>query len=164
MGGPQARDRMRTVGAELVELLDATVDGLALDGRDQDMERAQDEEEQLARMLLAAVWYTVAYGNPYGFLYTPLLNAAIEAPEEFTLQRLLTLPDQDLVDDVVDQLYHAAGGPPGFLRQASAPGNCRGGPTFPGAGIGADADLLVDGLLLNFKSTERPHELRPRDW
>jgi hypothetical protein len=66
MGGPQARDRMRTVGAELVELLDATVDGLALDDRDQDMERAQDEEEQLARMLSAAVWYTVAYGNPYG--------------------------------------------------------------------------------------------------
>jgi hypothetical protein len=27
------------------------------------------------------------------------------------LQRLLALPDQDLVDDVVDQLHHAASNP-----------------------------------------------------
>jgi hypothetical protein len=159
MGGRQAGERMGTVGAELVELLDAMVGGLALDDRDQDLERAQDEEEQLARMLLAAAWYAVAFRNPYGFTYTPLYNAAVEAPEAFTLQGLLALPDQDLVDDLVDQLHHAARGPLEFLRQASAPGDCRGGPTFPGVGISADADLLVDGLLLDFKSTKRPHEL-----
>jgi hypothetical protein len=160
MGGRRkAGDRMRDVGAELVELLHATASGLALDDRDQDMERAQDEEEQLARMLLVAAWYAVACRNRYGFTFTPLYNAAVEDPKAFTLQRLLALPDQDLVDDVANQVHHAARGPLEFLRQTSAPGDCRGGPTFPGVGISADADLLVDGLLLDFKSAKRPHEL-----
>ncbi|MYT10746.1 MULTISPECIES: hypothetical protein [Streptomyces] len=36
------------------------------------------------------------------------------------------------------------------------PENCAGGPTFAGAQITADADLVVDGLLLDFKSARRP--------
>ncbi|MCM2424234.1 hypothetical protein [Streptomyces sp. RKAG293] len=159
MSDTLAGDRMGAVGAELVEHLEATVHALSLDDRRQDLERAHDEEQYLARMLLAAAWFAVAYRNWYGFTFTPLYEAAREDPAAFTLARLLQLPVQVLVDDVVDQVHHAAGGPLDFLRQASAPADCRGGPTFPGARISADADLLVDGLLLDFKSASRPHNL-----
>jgi hypothetical protein len=159
IGGPAASRRMLAVGQELIELLGAMVYGLALDVRDQPLERAQDEEEALARMLLAAAWYQVACRNLYGFTYTPLFMAAIEEPEVFTLKRLLALTHQDLVDDVVAQVYEAAGGPLAFLRESTTPADCRGGPTFTGVDIAADADLLVDGLLIDFKSTRRPDHL-----
>jgi hypothetical protein len=158
-GGPMASGRMLAVGEELVELLDAMVHGLALDARGQPLERAQDEEEALARMLLAAAWYQVARRNPFGFTYTPLFNTALEEPEEFTLKRLLELPHQDLVDDVVNQVHKAAGSPLEFLRESTTPADCRGGPTFAGVALAADADLLVDGLLIDFKSTRDPDHL-----
>ncbi len=33
----------------------------------------------------AAAWYQVAARNPFGFTYTPLFLAAVEASEGFTL-------------------------------------------------------------------------------
>ncbi|MFD0253842.1 hypothetical protein ACFVGX_23340 [Streptomyces sp. NPDC127113] len=43
-----------------------------------------------------------------------------------------------------------AQGPLDALRARTGPEDCIGGPTLPGAQITADADLVVDGLLLDF--------------
>jgi hypothetical protein len=145
--------RLHTVGGELAARLTETVRRLDLDNRDLPLDRAQDEEEDLARLLIAAAWYQVLARTAIGFTFTPLAEAA---PAAFTLPRLLALRHQDLVADVTAQLHHAAHGPLEALRARTRPGNCTGGPTFAGARISADADLVVDGLLLDFKSARRP--------
>ncbi|PIM72691.1 hypothetical protein CTU88_11265 [Streptomyces sp. JV178] len=155
-----ARRRMRTVGEELAARLEETVLGLQLDNRELAMDRAHDEETDLARMLIAASWYQVNYRNAYGFSYTPLAITAREDPGAFTLERLLELPHRDMVADVVAQLYKAADGPLDALRASTRPEDCTPAPTFPTDRISADADLAVDGLLLDFKSSRHTRTLR----
>jgi hypothetical protein len=150
---------MRYVGEELLARLEETVLGLELDNRALPMDRAHDEED-LARLLIAASWCQVNYRTPIGFSCTPLSLTAHEDPGAFTLDRLLQLPDRDMVADVVAQLYRAADGPLDALRARTRPKDCMPGPTFPTSRIGADADLAVDGLLLDFKSTRHPRTLR----
>ncbi|WP_244362286.1 hypothetical protein [Streptomyces aquilus] len=77
---------MRTVGTELAVRLTETVRRLDLDNRELPVDRGQDEEEVLARMLIAAAWYQALARTPIGFA--------------FTLTRLLKLPHRDLVADV----------------------------------------------------------------
>lgn len=152
--------QMRAVGEELAARLEETVLSLQLDNRELPMDRAHDEEEDLARLLIAAAWYQVNYRNPYGFAYTPLAITAREDPGAFTLDRLLRLPHRDMVADVVAQLYKAADGPLDALRARTRPEDCTPGPTFPTDRITADADLAIDGLLLDFKSTRYTRTLR----
>ncbi|MFF5130972.1 hypothetical protein ACFY41_29120 [Streptomyces syringium] len=152
--------RMREVGAELAARLEETVLGLQLDNRELPMDRTHDEEEDLARMLIAAAWYQVNCRTPIGFAFTPLAITAREDPDAFTLERLLELPHRDMVTDVVAQLYKAAAGPLDALRARTRPEDCTPGPTFPTDRISADADLAVDGLLLDFKSTRYSRTLR----
>ncbi|MEN8655501.1 hypothetical protein ABCR94_34245 [Streptomyces sp. 21So2-11] len=156
IGGRGAGLRMRAVGNELAARLTETTLRLNLDNREMPMDRAHDEEEDLARLLIAAAWYQVMARNPFGFAHTPLSITALQHPDGFTLDRLLKLPHRDLVDDVVHQLYLATTGPLEDLRARTRPEDCTGGPTFAGARITADADLTVDGLLLDFKSTRHP--------
>ncbi|MER6123002.1 hypothetical protein ABT173_10015 [Streptomyces sp. NPDC001795] len=61
-----------------------------------------------------------------------------------------------MVADVVAQFHKADRGPLEALRASTRPEDSVGGPTFAGAQITADADLVVDGLLLDFKSTRHP--------
>ncbi|MFG2540099.1 hypothetical protein ACGFU4_33170 [Streptomyces sp. NPDC048511] len=156
IGGRGAGLRMRAAGNELAVRLTETVRCLDLDNRSQPIAHGQDEEEGLARMLIAAAWYQVLARSPIGFAFTPLAKAALEDPGAFTLTRLLELPHRDLVADVTNQLHAAAHGPLEALRARTRPEDCTGGPTFAGAQITADADLVVDGLLLDFKSARRP--------
>lgn len=149
--------RMRAVGNELAARLTRTVQALDLANRSTPIDRAHDEEEDLARLLIAAAWYQVLSRNPVGFEHTPLYLAACEDPSSFTLNRLLQLPHRDLVADPVAQLYQAAASPLASLRARTRPEDCTPGPTFPGTRITADADLLVDGLLIDFKSDKDPH-------
>ncbi|GAA1150284.1 hypothetical protein [Streptomyces javensis] len=158
--GSHPSQRMRAVGEELAARLEETVLGLQLDNRELPMDRAQDEEEDLARMLIAAAWYQVNYRTSIGFAFTPLAGAAWEDPSAFTLERLLQLPHRDMVADVVAQLYKAATGPLEALRARTRPEDCTPGPTFPTDRITADADLAVDGILLDFKSTRHTRTLR----
>lgn len=76
---------------------------------------------------------------------TTATMAQLDDPGGFTLDRLLQLPNQDMVDDVVHQLYLASAGPLEALRARTRPQECTGGPTFPGVNITAEADLVVDG-------------------
>ncbi|MFF2438859.1 hypothetical protein ACFVU4_32690 [Streptomyces sp. NPDC058107] len=57
---------------------------------------------------------------------------------------------------VVAQLHKAAHGPLEALRARTRPEDSVTGPTFAGAQITADADIVVDGLLLDFKSARHP--------
>lgn len=84
--GRDAGMRMRAVGEELAARLTETVARLDLDNRSLPMERAQDEEEDLASLLLAASWYQINFRAPIGFTYTPLAIAATENPDAFTLK------------------------------------------------------------------------------
>ncbi|MFA7764350.1 hypothetical protein [Streptomyces sp. NRRL S-448] len=79
--------RMRAVGNELAARLAETVHRLDLDNRALSMDRAHDEEENLARMLLAGAWYQVMARNPYGFTYTPLYLTAGRRAAETALAR-----------------------------------------------------------------------------
>ncbi|MGW7444969.1 hypothetical protein [Kitasatospora sp. NPDC054795] len=151
-----AGERMGAVGEQLLHRLEETVHALDLDNRDLPMDRSWEEEHDLARLLLAAAWYQVAARNPFGFTYTPLFLAAVEAPEDFTLQRLLALPHRDLADDVTAQLHLAATGRLQALRAGTDPAGCKGGVMFASIDITADADLLVDGTLIEIKSTRHP--------
>ncbi|MER6231556.1 hypothetical protein ABT169_20740 [Streptomyces sp. NPDC001616] len=155
-GGRGAGLRMRAAGNELAVRLTETVRRLHLDNRNQPIHHGQDEEEGLARMLIAAAWYQVLARSPIGFAFTPLAKAALKDPDAFTLTRLLELPHRDMVADVTNQLRAATHSPLDALRAHTRPEDCTGGPTFAGAQITADADLVIDGLLLDFKSTRRP--------
>jgi hypothetical protein len=115
--------------------------------------RAQDEEERLARILLCAAWYAVHFRNPFAFPYTPLFNAAAEQGHRLTWERMLQIPTQDLVDDLLAQLDAAEDSPLERLRLGCIPHDCAPGPTFDGSrDVTADADLIVDGTLIDFKS------------
>ncbi|MGW6917343.1 hypothetical protein ACWGB8_26455 [Kitasatospora sp. NPDC054939] len=154
--GSRAGERMGAVGDQLLERLVDVVHDLDLDNRDRPVDRFWQEEQHLARLLLAAAWYQVATRNAFGFTHTPLYLAASEAPKTFTLDRLLALPHRDLVDDTHGQLVLAATSPLAKLRTASDPARCTGGVLFSGIDITADADLLAGGTLIEIKSTRHP--------
>ncbi|MFJ5273825.1 GNAT family N-acetyltransferase [Streptomyces sp. NPDC088358] len=94
---------------------------LRLDDRGLPMDRAHDEEEDLARLLIAAAWYQVNNRTSIGFAYTPLAVTAREDPAAFTLERLLQLPHRDMLADVVAQLHAAADSPLAALRSRTRP-------------------------------------------
>ncbi|MFI2673209.1 hypothetical protein ACH5AU_27275 [Streptomyces albidoflavus] len=156
---PHIGHQLRAIGEELATRLTETVHRLRLDDRDAPIERTHDEEQDLARLLLAAAWFQVLTRTPIGFAHTPLARSTWQDPDGFTLSRLLELPHDDLVADVVAQLYQAAEGPLPALRARTTPQDCTGGPTFAGVDITADADIVIDGLLLDVKSTRHPHHL-----
>ncbi|WP_331738792.1 hypothetical protein [Streptomyces sp. NBC_01276] len=62
------------------------------------------------------------------FTCTQLYLTALENPGGCTLDRLLQLPNQDMVDDVVHQLYLATTGPLEALRAAPRPRTAPAGP------------------------------------
>ncbi|WP_433398782.1 hypothetical protein [Streptomyces sp. CA-146814] len=97
--------------------------------------------------------------SAFGFTYTPLFLTALKNPDAFTPDRLLRLPHPD----VVAQLHQAANGPLADLRARTRPADCTPGPTLPGARVTADADLIADGLLIDFKSARNPRGLPQED-
>ncbi|MFI0447467.1 hypothetical protein [Actinomadura sp. 6N118] len=61
-------------------------------------------------------------------------------------------------DDLLRQLHAAEGGPLDNPRAATAPDACWSG--FDGSmHVSADADLIADGILIEFKITRRVHDL-----
>ncbi|GHJ19065.1 hypothetical protein ACH4LN_32020 [Streptomyces albus] len=153
--GP-AGPAMRSVAYELAARLAETVHRLELDNRSMPLDRPHEDEEDLARLLIAAAWYQVCARTSIGFAFTPLADAAREDPDTFCLERLLALPHPDMVADVAGQLYKTADGPLDDLRARTQPADCHGGPTFDGAEMTADADLIADGFLIDLKSTRHP--------
>jgi len=146
------------VGRHLAERLTAAVADLELDDRDRPMTRTGEEEEHLARMLLSAAWYALNFRNRFAFGDTPLCKSAFADPGAFTLDALLAVPHRHLVDDVLAQLHAVADGPLARLRAETPAARCRPGPDFAGSvHLAADADLIVDGTLIEVKSTRNVH-------
>ncbi|WP_158854726.1 hypothetical protein [Saccharothrix deserti] len=150
---------LAALGRDLIAAISTLVAGLALDDRSQPIARADEDEERLARMLLVAAWYALLYRVPIAFADTPLFKAVSSDPGALTLPRMLAIPHRDLVNDVLAQLNLAEDSSLAMLRAASTLDRCHPGPTFDGSlHVTADADLVVDGLLLDFKSTRRVDE------
>jgi phosphohistidine phosphatase SixA len=108
-------------GRHLMAELAAAVQAMRLDDRREPMLRADQDEEHLARLLLAAAWYAVNLRNPFAFGDTPLCKAAYARPEGLDLAALLAVPHRDLVEDLLAQLHRAENGPLEDLRAATAP-------------------------------------------
>ncbi|MGW2214134.1 hypothetical protein ACWCSD_04030 [Nonomuraea sp. NPDC001684] len=147
------------VGAQLLQQLTDTVAILQLDNRDRPLVRTDEEEEHLARMLIAAAWYALNFRNPFAFPDTPLYKAALAAPSTFTLDLLLTVPHRHLVDDLLAQLHAAQNSALEQLRLDTQAEECASGTTFDGSSdLSADADLITAGTLIDIKSTRRVHD------
>jgi hypothetical protein len=157
--GDQTWCALSELGMQLVEEIAASVVELRLDARGLPILRSDEDEERLARRLLCAAWYALNFRNPFAFPDTPLFQAVAESPRRFSFERLLAVPTPALVDDVLRQLRAAENGPLAGLRRQVPVATCVGGPTFDGsADVTADADLIADGLLIDFKSTRNVHE------
>lgn len=151
---------LASAGGELASEIAATVGRSSLDARDHPLLRSDEEEEYLTRLLLCGAWFALNYRNPFAFPDTPLYQAATAEAHSFSLEQLVAVPTAALVDDVLRQLHGAEGGPLDFLRSQCTSVMCVGGPTFDGSmHVSADADLVADGLLIDFKSTRNVHDL-----
>ncbi|RCG19090.1 hypothetical protein DQ384_38070 [Sphaerisporangium album] len=156
LGPHPAWEAIEAVGSELGRLMHSAIPDLALDDRARPFTRTDEDEERLARMLIAAAWFALNTRNFMAFPLTPLCKAAFADPGGFDLATLLALPHRHLVDDILAQLRAAEHGTLGRLRAQSDRAVCSPGPTFDGSSyLAADADLIVDGFLLEFKSTRR---------
>lgn len=157
--GDRVWSALSDLGSRLAEEVAASVAELQLDARGLPMLRSDEDEERLVRRLLCAAWFALNYRNPFAFPDTPLFQAVAEAPRRFSFERLLAVPGPALVDDVLRQLHAAEDGALDDLRRQTTVATCVGGPTFDGsADVTADADLIADGLLIDFKSTRNVHE------
>jgi hypothetical protein len=148
--------RMREVGEELAARLEETVLGLQLDNRELPMDRAHDEEEDLARMLIAAAWYQVNYRTSIGFAFNPLAITGREDSGTFTLERLLELPHRDMVADVVTQLYKATDGPLDALRARTRPEDCTQAPRSPPTGSARTPTSPSTGCCSTSRALDSP--------
>lgn len=145
------------VGQELAEQIVAAATELELDDRRSPLARRRNHETSLARLLLAAAWFEIAYRNILGFLHTPVL-AAPAAP--LSLRALLRRVPQPAINDVLHLVSGAAAGPLAALRTGAD--TAVSGPTFTGSSAvgNAEGDLIVDRLLLDVKTTGSPERFR----
>ncbi|MEU9214175.1 hypothetical protein AB0D27_41360 [Streptomyces sp. NPDC048415] len=148
--------RMREVGEELAARLEETVLGLQLDNRELPMDRAHDEEEDLARMLIAAAWYQVNYRTSIGFAFNPLAITGREDSGTFTLERLLELPHRDMVADFVTQRYKATDGPLDALRARTRPEDCTQAPRSPPTGSARTPTSPSTGCCSTSRALDSP--------
>jgi hypothetical protein len=114
-----------------------------------------EAEARLNRMCFALAWFDRIYregviprDSPLASLVTDDLDALLDCVPEYAvmdLQVQVRLADRALGD----------------LRDSTELGACRAAPTFVGSGDvgGADADLVVGGLLVEIKSVSRPETL-----
>ncbi|MEY9840662.1 hypothetical protein [Streptacidiphilus sp. EB103A] len=158
---PRTAIALASVGRDLADLAKGLVEDMSTDDRSNSMGRARDDEDLLARVLVVAAWFAVAQRAGRAFNRTPLARTAARRPDTFTLQHALDLVNHDVVHDILLQFDLAGTGPLGELRAATTREVCHGGPVF--SGMPADGDLLVDGLLIDFKSASEPLKLPEND-
>ena len=148
-------------GRDLADRITAMVGDLDLDNRSTRLRR-RSQEAHLARLLIAAAWYEIAYRNPFGgFARTPIGQ---QTDPRFTLRRLLHLVPTEAIDDLTALVAAASRGPAHQLRATTTPETCAAGPTFAGsADVGAaEADLIAGGVLVDIKTTANPWDFPAR--
>ena len=114
-------------------------------------------EERFARLCYAMAWFEEVYRTRRLWPGTPLG----EAGPGFTVKQLLEAVPGYAVEDLMAQA-EVASGALGELRAACPPCQVHAGPDFAGSSDvgGADADLIVGGLLIDVKATVAPSRLR----
>jgi hypothetical protein len=114
-------------------------------------------EARFARLCYAMAWSEEVYRTGRLWPGTPLGDAG----PGFTVKDLLAAVPADAVEDLVAQTEIASGAlhKP---RAACPPAQVHAGPDFAGSPDvgGADADLIVGGLLIDIKGTAAPSRLR----
>ncbi|MFI7434856.1 UvrD-helicase domain-containing protein [Micromonospora haikouensis] len=141
---PAVREALHRAGNELVALVDAYLRGDdGLDG------------EILERLCFVAAYYEDIYRTGEIRRYSMLTDATATT----TLDDLLAAVPDYAIEDVNRQLAIAEESFGPFLELPIAARVC--GPTFAGSRDigGADADYILDGLLLDCKAAIRPHQL-----
>lgn len=147
-----ARDATRRTATALLADLAGII------GRERPFERARPiplavaAEQELNRLCYAMAWFEEAYRSGRLWPGTPLGDA----DPELTLARLLGAVPTYAIADLAAQV-RLADSALAELRAAHPPEQVHIGPTFAGSRDvgGADADLIVGGLLLDIKAKAR---------
>jgi hypothetical protein len=114
-------------------------------------------EERFARLCYAMAWFEEVYRTRRLWPGTPLGDAGLG----FTVKELLEAVPLYAVEDLVAQA-EVASVALCELRAACPPRHAHAGPDFAGSTDvgGADADLILGGLLIDVKGTVAPSRLR----
>lgn len=150
------------LGRELTSAIVTAVEELRLDDRDTPLAHDTATERHLARLLLAASWFEVAYRSALtSYPATPAGRHANTLAAAGSLEQLLALVPEPAIVDVTALVTAAAHGPTAALRAQSTSRQCYTGVEFAGSpDIGAaDCDLIVDGLLIETKVLAQPTQL-----
>jgi len=120
--------------------------------RSHGLELAADAEEHLLRICYAMAWFEEVYRTGRLWPGTPLG----EADGNLTATDLLAAVPTYAVADLRAQV-HLAAGCLSELRAVSAPGQVQAGPVFTGSRDvgGADADVIINDLLLEVKASTK---------
>jgi hypothetical protein len=139
-----ARTALRAVGVELQTLLHHHLDGTA-----------PLSEEQLSRLCFVAASYEAVYRTGRLQRGSMLLGAT----SQITLSQLTAEVPEYAVEDLARQITLSTEPFAALRALPSSKKVC--GPTFAGSADlgGADADFILDGLLLDCKATRHPRSL-----
>lgn len=114
-------------------------------------------EGRLAAICYAMAWFERVYREGWIHPTSPLAAVGEYTDLSWLLSEVPEYVVRDL--EIQTRLAEAALDP---VKSGSVPNVCVGGPTFVGSADvgGADADLLVDGLLIEIKAVSRPARIR----
>ncbi len=157
LAGPGARAALRRTGADLGVLLEELITVEQPAARAQPLVLPAAAEARLARFCYAMTWFEEVYRTRRLWPGTPLGDAG----PGLTVEELLAVVPAYAVEDLVTQAQLASKAL-GGLRAACPAAQVHAGPDFAGSPDvgGADADLIVGGLLIDVKGTVTPSRLR----
>ena len=157
LAAPAAGDAVRRTGDDLEVMLSELIAAEQPASRSRPLLLPGAAEERFARLCYAMAWFEEVYRTRRLWPGTPLG----EAGPGFTVKQLLEAVPGYAVEDLMAQA-EVASVALGELRAACPPFQVHAGPDFAGSSDvgGADADLIVGGLLIDVKGTVAPSRLR----
>lgn len=168
-----AETLMHAIGKGVVASAVGIVDSHGIADRTHAFFHDNDVEQQLARAAVGMARLDAAYHSgghslvETTFFGQPLQKRSVYAQHAVSngIRRALDETPQPLLDDIIAQTQLAAGSPFGTLRETTAAGQARNSVVFPGSTAlgGAEADIIVDGLLLDIKGTHRVRTMPTKD-
>jgi hypothetical protein len=162
---PDARHAIRQARDELALMLSQVIAKECPADRARPVPLPPRAEAELARICYAMAWFEEVYRSQRLWPGTPLGDAR----PDLTIDQLLAAVPVYAVDDITAQVKLAD---PALtqLRATHPPEQVHAGPTFAGspdvdgADADADADMIIDDLLIEIKSTATPSRLGKRDF
>lgn len=143
---PATGQAAATAGVELLGAIHDCIETARPHDRSQPIPLPDTDEESLARLCYAAVWFEELYRSGRVWPGTPLGDA----DPSLSLAGLLAAVPRYAVDDLAAQVT-LADAALGQLRSRTTTDAVTLGPTFTGSPDvgGAEADVIIDGLLLD---------------